>query len=55
MADNVKPTYAKSEVKSGVENEVYAERVLDGIPEKKNVEAIDKENQVKDVGASVAK
>lgn len=55
MADNVAPTYAKSDVKSGVENEAYASKTLGGIPEKKNVEAIDKENQVKNVGGSVAK
>ena len=28
MADNVKPTYAKSEVKSGLEPAAYAEKVL---------------------------
>lgn len=47
MADNVKPTFAKSEVKSGVVNETYASKVLGGEPPKKDVEAIDKENRVK--------
>lgn len=47
MADNVKPTYPKADVKSGLENEQYAEKVLDGIPAKKSVEAIESENQVK--------
>lgn len=46
MADNVKPTFAKSEVKSGVQNETYMEKVLDGPYPKKDVDAIDKENQV---------
>lgn len=46
MADNVKPTYAKSDVKSGLENEKYAEKVLDGIPPKKDVEEIEKVNTV---------
>lgn len=55
MADNVKPTYAKADVKSGVEQEVYASKTLGGYPDKKNVEAIDKENQVKNVADSVAK
>ena len=55
MADNVAPTYAKSDVKSGVEQETYASKTLGGIPEKKDVEAIDKENQVKNVSGSVAK
>lgn len=53
MGDNVKPTYAKSDVKSGLENEAYATRVLDGIPTKKNVDEIDKENQVKNAPGSV--
>lgn len=55
MGENVKPTYAKADVKSGLENEAYAEKILDGVPDKKNVEAIDKENQVKAVDGSVAK
>lgn len=55
MANNVTPTYAKSSVKSGLENEAYAEKILDGIPPKKDVEAIDKENQVKKAPGSVAK
>lgn len=55
MADNVKPTYAKSDVKSGVENEAYAEKVLNGVPDKKSVEAIEKVNTVHDVSGSVAK
>ena len=46
MADNVKPTYAKSDVKSGLENSAYAERVLDGVPAKKDVEEIDSQNTV---------
>lgn len=55
MADNVKPTYAKSDVKSGLENDTYAEKVLDGIPGKKSVEEIEKVNSVKNVSGSVAK
>jgi hypothetical protein len=55
MGDNVKPTYAKSQVKSGLENEAYAAQVLDGIPDKKGVEAIEKENEVKNVGGSIEK
>lgn len=47
MADNVKPTFAKADVKSGLDHETYASKVLDGIPEKKDVEQIDKENSVK--------
>jgi len=53
MADNVKPTYPKSEVKSGLESEQYGEKVLDGVPAKKSVEAIDKENQPKHAPGSV--
>lgn len=53
--DNVKPTYAKSDVKSGVVNETYAEKVLDGIPPKKDVHEIDAENQVKNAPGSVMK
>ena len=47
MADNVKPTYPKSSVKSGMVNEKYVETVLGGIPAKKSVEAIEKENTPK--------
>lgn len=53
--DNVKPTFAKSDVKSGLESNAYGEKVLDGIPPKKDVEAIDRENQVKQAPGSVAK
>jgi hypothetical protein len=55
MGDNVKPTYAKSSVKSGLVNEEYADKVLDGVPAKKHVDEIDKENQVKNAPGSVAK
>lgn len=55
MADNVKPTMAKSDVKSGVVNESYAENVLNGIPAKKSVDEIEKVNTVKNVEGSVAK
>lgn len=55
MADNVKPTYAKSDVKSGVENEAYASKTLGGIPDKKSVDEIEKVNTVKNVADSVAK
>jgi hypothetical protein len=44
MADNIKPTFAKSDVKSGVTLDVYAEKVLDGLPPKKGVEQIEKES-----------
>ena len=47
MADNIKPTYAKSDVKSGVTIEQYAEKVLNGVPPKKDVEEIEKVNTVK--------
>jgi len=47
MADNVRPTYAKADVKSGLDHEKYAETVLDGVPSKKNVTEIEKENTVK--------
>lgn len=53
MADNVKPTYATSEVKSGVMNEVYLDKVLDGQPARKDVDAIDKENEPKNAPGSV--
>jgi hypothetical protein len=55
MADNVKPTFAKSDVKSGLANDQYAEKVLDGIPAKKNVEAIDEQNSVHDAPGSICK
>ena len=55
MADNVKPTYAKADVKSGLVNEQYAEKVLDGIPAKKDVQEIDSECQVKNAPGSVMK
>lgn len=47
MADNVRPTFAKADVKSGLESEHYGETVLDGIPTKKDVEQIEKENEPK--------
>ena len=54
--DNVKPTYPKSEVKSGVVNETYAEKVLGGFPTKKDVQEVDEANQVKNApGSSAAK
>jgi hypothetical protein len=53
MADNVKPTYAKSSVKSGLENEKYSTQVLEGPYPKKNVEAIEAENTVKNCSGSV--
>lgn len=55
MGDNVTPTYAKSDVKSGLVNEQYAEKVLDGTPPKKNVEAIEQENLPKTAPGSVRK
>ncbi len=54
MADNVKPTYAKSDVKSGLVDTAYAEKVLDGIPPKKSVEAIEKVNTVHDAPGSTS-
>jgi len=53
MADNVKPTYSKTSVKSGNESEKYGQTVLGGIPEKKDVEQIDKENTPKNAPGSV--
>jgi hypothetical protein len=53
MADNVKPTYATSDVKSGLENEAYLDKVLDGQPTRKDVDAIDKENKPKNAPGSV--
>ena len=55
MGDNVKPTFAKSDIKSGLTDEQYAEKVLDGIPPKKGVEAIDAQNTVHNAPGSVAK
>jgi hypothetical protein len=55
MGDNVKPTFAKSDVKSGLVNTEYADKVLDGIPPKKNVEEIDTQNTVHNAPGSVAK
>ena len=55
MCNNVTPTYAKSDVKSGLVNEQYAEKVLDGIPSKKNVDEIDEVNTVHNAPGSVAK
>ncbi len=46
MGDNVKPTYATSDVKSGLENEAYAEKVLDGVPGKKLVAEVEQVNTV---------
>jgi hypothetical protein len=42
--ENVKPDFSKSSVKSGNENEKYAETVLGGIPGKKNVDEVYSEN-----------
>lgn len=53
MADNVRPTFAKADVKSGLENNSYAEKVLDGIPAKKDVEEIEKVNLPKNAPQSV--
>lgn len=53
MADNVKPTFAKSDVKSGLVETTYAEKVLDGIPAKKSVEEIEKVNTPKSAPQSV--
>ncbi len=46
MADNVKPTFPKADVKSGLTNEAYAEKVLNGTPPKKSVDEIEKVNTV---------
>lgn len=51
--DNVKPTYPKASVKSGLENEKYLDTVLDGQPTKKDVEQIDAENTPKNAPDSV--
>ena len=55
MGDNVKPTYAKSDVKSGLVNEQYMEKVLDGLPTKKNVDEIFEVNSVHNAPGSVMK
>jgi hypothetical protein len=53
MADNVKPTYAKSSVKSGLENDEYASKILGGTPPKKSVEEIEKVNTPKNAPNSI--
>lgn len=53
MAENVKPTFAKADVKSGLELESYAEKILDGVPTKKSVEEIEKVNHPKKAPGSV--
>lgn len=55
MADNVKPTYAKADVKSGLEVTQYAEKILDGIPTKKSVDEIEKVNLPGNAPGSVMK
>jgi hypothetical protein len=55
MGDNVKPTYAKSSVKSGLVNEDYCSKVLDGVPTTKHVDQIFEETQVKNAPGSVVK
>lgn len=54
MADNVKPTYPKTAIKSGVENSAYAEKVLGGTPPKKDVDMIEKQNTVHDAPNSTS-
>lgn len=44
MGDNVKPTYSKTSVKSGVESNKYGATVLGGVPPKKSVEEIEEVN-----------
>jgi len=44
MANNVAPTFPKASVKSGLTNTEYAAKVLDGIPAKKSVDAIQEVN-----------
>lgn len=51
--ENVKPEFPKSGIKSGVENEAYADKVLGGIPEKKHVDAIFEVNQPGNAPGSV--
>ena len=55
MANNIAPTFPKSSVKSGLEIEKYSTQVLDGPYPKKNVEAVEKECEVKKAPGSVAK
>jgi hypothetical protein len=55
MADNVKPTFAKASVKSGLVNEQYAAQVLDGEPPTKHVDEVFEENKVKNAAGSVMK
>jgi len=55
MANKIEPTFAKSSVKSGLENEAYARQVLDGTPPKKSVEQIEAENTPKKAPGSVRK
>lgn len=55
MADYVKPTYPKATVKSGVFNEDYLDKVLDGQPAKKDVDAIEEENTPKNAPGSVTR
>lgn len=49
---NVKPTFAKSNVKSGLTNDEYLDKVLDGQPTKKDVDAIERENRPKNAPGS---
>lgn len=46
MGDNVKPTYAKADVKSGLDHTDYCEKVLEGVPAKKDVEQVEEQNTV---------
>lgn len=46
MADNVKPTFPKADVKSGKESDDYAATTLGGVPGKKAVDAIEEQNTV---------
>lgn len=48
-----KPKFAKSDVKSGVDNETYASKTLGGVPPKKSVEQIDQENTPKKASGSI--
>jgi hypothetical protein len=54
MADNVKPTFPKSDVKSGLTSEAYGEKVLDGVPAKKSVDEIEAVNTVHDAPNSTS-
>ena len=53
MANNIAPTFPKSSVKSGLENEKYSTQVLDGPYPKKGVDAVEAENCVKNCSGSV--